>query len=100
MIYNLVLPDSWDGTTHSFIAALRPDQFLYEEALQVFYKTNTFSLTKDSDWLERFFWKDGSESRIVDSRIKHMCETLQSVYVRVPVKDAPNVGYLLRYVRF
>ena len=97
MIYNLVLSDSWDGTTHSFIAALRPDHLLYTEALRVFYRTNTFSFTKQNDWLERFLWKNRSESWVLDSSIKYMCKTLQNVYVCVPLTNFDSNS---KYVHF
>jgi hypothetical protein len=42
MIFELAL--SWDGKTPALLAALRGDTALYQEAFQVFRKTNYFSL--------------------------------------------------------
>lgn len=42
-IYHLAL--EWNGKTPGLLAALRPDRMLYLEALEVFVKQNTFTLS-------------------------------------------------------
>lgn len=55
-IYHFSLEDTWgyifnkENKIPSLLKALRADQELYEEALAVFYKTNTFVLRQANQW--------------------------------------------------
>lgn len=40
----------WDGKVPNLIKALRPNTKLYYEALDIFYRSNTFTLHRENDW--------------------------------------------------
>lgn len=44
MIFKLALPKFWNGKTPSLIVALRGQQELYFEALEIYQKTDNFQL--------------------------------------------------------
>lgn len=89
MIYRLLLQGIWEELGHrrtarKFLAALRADVGLYKEALTIFYKTNTFSLSYKNYWLGRcFVQSDGV--RFMDTRIVSLASTFQKVHVEVPL---------------
>ncbi|CZR51033.1 uncharacterized protein PAC_00908 [Phialocephala subalpina] len=51
MVYNLALPEEWDGKSPELIKALRQFRMLYDEALLVFHKKEyIFVLGKGNNW--------------------------------------------------
>jgi hypothetical protein len=50
MIYDFSNVLSWDGKTPALIVALRGDQGLYREVLELFYRSNTFTLHRANEW--------------------------------------------------
>jgi hypothetical protein len=50
MIFNFSNVLSWTGKTPALILALRGDQELYREVLELFYRNNTFALHRANEW--------------------------------------------------
>jgi hypothetical protein len=50
MIYDFSNVLSWTGKTPALIVALRGDQGLYREFLELFYRKNTFTLHRANEW--------------------------------------------------
>jgi hypothetical protein len=51
IIYDLTLPDEWDGKTPEIIAALRQFGVLYDEVMEAFHeKKYAFMLHAGNDW--------------------------------------------------
>jgi len=50
MIYDFSNVLSWTGKTPALIVALRGDQGLYREVLELFYRNNTFILHRANEW--------------------------------------------------
>lgn len=50
MIYDFSSALSWTGKTPALIVALRGDQDLYHEVLELFYANNTFTLHQRNGW--------------------------------------------------
>src|SRR5579862_8779822 len=50
MIFELSNVLSWSGKTPALLVALRGDQELYHEVLELFYKSNTFTLHRANNW--------------------------------------------------
>ncbi|TGO41402.1 hypothetical protein BHYA_0022g00430 [Botrytis hyacinthi] len=89
MIYRLLLQGTWEEfghrrTARKFLAALRADVGLYKEALTIFYRTNTFSLSYKNYWLRRFFVQSGGV-RFMDMRVVSLASTFRKVHVEVPL---------------
>lgn len=53
MIYDFSNVLSWNGETPALIVALRGDQELYREVLELFYRSNTFTLHRGNEWKTR-----------------------------------------------
>lgn len=50
MIFDLSDVLSWSGKTPALLVALRGDQELYHEVLELFYRRNTFALHSANNW--------------------------------------------------
>jgi hypothetical protein len=50
MIYDFSNVLFWTGKTPALIVALRGDQELYREVLELFYRNNTFTLHGANEW--------------------------------------------------
>jgi hypothetical protein len=50
MIFHLSNVLSWSGKTPALLVALRGDQELYHEVLELFYRSNTFTLHRANEW--------------------------------------------------
>ncbi|KAF4627665.1 hypothetical protein G7Y89_g10489 [Cudoniella acicularis] len=50
MIFKLCLSDAWEGKIPALIKAVRQDQGLYHEALEIFYEDKQFVLHKVNGW--------------------------------------------------
>lgn len=50
VIFNFSQVLSWTGKTPALLVALRGDRELYYEALELFYKSNTFTLHRANEW--------------------------------------------------
>ncbi|KAK6605515.1 hypothetical protein H4I95_05321 [Botrytis cinerea] len=94
MIYRLLLQGTWEEhdsrpAARKFLAALRADVGLYQEALPIFYKTNTFSLSYKNHWLNQYFVQhDGV--RFMDTSVVSLASTFQRVHVEVPLSTSTS----------
>jgi hypothetical protein len=52
-IFKLTVGD-WEGKTPALIKALRGDREMYLEAMEVFYKINTYFSSSGNNWSEEF----------------------------------------------
>ncbi|TGO59994.1 hypothetical protein BCON_0039g00250 [Botryotinia convoluta] len=94
MIYRLLLQGTWEETdsrrtARRFLAALRADVGLYKEALTIFYKTNTFSLSYKNHWLGRYFVQNDGV-RFMDMRVVSLASTFRRVHVEVPLSTSTS----------
>jgi hypothetical protein len=65
MIFKLCLSDTWNGKTPNLLAALRGQDELYFQSLEIFQKTNSFYLTNR----DRFqLFKSMSETVLLNIR--------------------------------
>lgn len=94
MIHRLLLQGTWEEhdsrrAAQKFLAALRADVGLYQEALPIFYKTNTFSLSYKNHWLNQYFVQhDGV--RFMDTRVVSLASTFRGVHVEVPLSTSTS----------
>ncbi|KAF7913491.1 uncharacterized protein EAE98_011516 [Botrytis deweyae] len=94
MIYCLLLRGTWEEpdsrrTARTFLAALRADVGLYKEALIIFYKTNTFSLSYKNYWLGKYFVQNDAV-RFMDIRVVSLASTFRRIHVEVPLSTSTS----------
>lgn len=85
MIFTEVLDGVWDGKTPPLIKALRADQEIYKEAMEIFYETNAYELKESNGWSFQ-----GMSGRVL--------ETIESIYAHF-IPEAMATLYVLSLLR-
>jgi hypothetical protein len=83
MIFRATLEGSWKGKAPEFIISLRGDKELYKEALNIFYETNTFALTKRNRWLSMSNAATGRSAPLHQSSLEAL-KTIRRIAINLP----------------